>query len=61
MSTHDIFRAKEISDKIVIMDNGKIIMQETAASLQGQNLEELYMNYMGGYRENVDNIDNVAV
>ena len=53
MSTHDIFRAKEISDKIAIMDGGKVIMQESSASLQGQNLEELYMNYMGGHLESV--------
>ncbi len=53
MSTHDIFRAKEISDKIAIMDRGKMVMQESSGSLAGQNLEDLYMNYMGGYRDHV--------
>jgi ABC-2 type transport system ATP-binding protein len=53
MSTHDIFRAKEISDKIAIMDSGKMIMQQSASNLEGQNLEDLYMNYMGGYQERV--------
>lgn len=53
MSTHDIFRAKEISDKIAIMDSGRMVMQQSAASLEGQSLEELYMNYMGGYQDRV--------
>ena len=48
MSTHDIFRAKEIADVVAIMNNGRIIMQETAATLGSQNLEELYMQYIGG-------------
>jgi ABC-2 type transport system ATP-binding protein len=49
MSTHDIFRAREIADHVVIMDEGRIIMQKTAAELMGQNLEEIYMQYMGGH------------
>jgi ABC-2 type transport system ATP-binding protein len=51
MSTHDIFRAREISDHVVIMDEGRIIMQKTAAELVGQNLEQVYMKYMGGHVE----------
>ncbi|MBK7142494.1 MAG: ABC transporter ATP-binding protein [bacterium] len=49
MSTHDIFRAKEISDVIAIMNNGRIVMQEPAANLVGQDLERLYMQYMAGH------------
>ncbi len=48
MSTHDIFRAKEISDQVAIMDDGRIIMQEKASSIAGKDLEELYLQYMGG-------------
>jgi ABC-2 type transport system ATP-binding protein len=48
MSTHDIFRAKEVADVVAIMNNGRIIMQESAATLGSQNLEELYMQYIGG-------------
>jgi ABC-2 type transport system ATP-binding protein len=48
MSTHDIFRAKEIADQVAIMDGGRIIMQEEASSLAGKDLEELYLQYMGG-------------
>jgi ABC-2 type transport system ATP-binding protein len=48
MSTHDIFRAKEIADIIAIMNNGQIIMQRKASEIAEQNLEELYMQYMAG-------------
>jgi len=49
MSTHDIFRARDAADMVAIMDAGRIIMQETAASLGDRNLEELYMQYMAGH------------
>jgi ABC-2 type transport system ATP-binding protein len=53
MSTHDIFRAREVADGVAIMDQGRIIMQEKAENLGGRNLEEIYMQHMGGYREPV--------
>ncbi len=51
MSTHDIFRAKEISDLVGIMKQGQLIMQKTRAELVGENLEELYMRYIAGHVE----------
>ncbi len=48
MSTHDIFRAKEVADTVAIMNVGKIIMQKPAAELVGRDLESLYMQYMAG-------------
>ncbi len=48
MSTHDIFRAKEVADVVAIMDSGRIIMQQPATALVGQNLEDLYMHHMAG-------------
>jgi len=48
MSTHDIFRAKEIADEVGIMDRGKIIMQQSADEFAGKDLETLYMQYMAG-------------
>ncbi len=51
MSTHDIFRAKEVADTVAIMNNGRIIMQRPAAELVGLNLEELYMQFMAGRSE----------
>lgn len=49
MSTHDIFRAKEVADTIGIMNQGKLVMQKTAKELANENLERLYMNYMAGH------------
>lgn len=48
MSTHDIFRAHEIADRVGIMDNGHIVMQEDAAALAGRDLEDVYIQYMSG-------------
>jgi len=49
MSTHDIFRAKEIADTIGIMNQGRLVVQKSSAELQGDNLEQLYMRYVAGY------------
>jgi len=48
MSTHDIFRAREVADVVAIMDSGRIIMQQPAAALAGRDLEDLYMHHMAG-------------
>ncbi len=54
MSTHDIFRAREIADVVGIMKQGKLVMQRTRAELAGESLEDLYMEYMAGHTEAVD-------
>ena len=51
MSTHDIFRAKESADIIGIMKNGKLVMQKPSAELAGENLEQLYLQYLAGHVE----------
>ena len=51
MSTHDIFRAKEICDIVGIMNKGSLVMQKPARELEEKNLVELYMQYMAGYAE----------
>ncbi len=51
MSTHDIFRAREVADVVGIMNKGRIVMQKTRTELEGENLEELYVHYMAGYME----------
>ncbi|MFA8344292.1 MAG: ABC transporter ATP-binding protein [Rhodothermaceae bacterium] len=51
MSTHDIFRAKEIADVIGIMNQGEFVMKKTRDELVDENLEELYVEYMSGYME----------
>lgn len=48
MSTHDIFRAKQIADTIGIMNRGQLVMERSVADLADQNLEELYVQYMAG-------------
>ncbi len=49
MSTHDIFRAREVADSVAIMKDGRLIMQKRADELKGLNLENLYMQYMAGH------------
>ncbi len=49
MSTHDIFRAKEVADFVGIMKEGKLVMQKNRDQIKNENLEELYINYMSGY------------
>jgi len=51
MSTHDIFRAREIADTVGIMNRGQIVMQKSRKELEGENLEDLYVQYMAGYME----------
>lgn len=53
MSTHDIFRAKEIADTIGIMNNGKLIMQKSKSELEHENLEKVYVDYIASYSEKV--------
>jgi ABC-2 type transport system ATP-binding protein len=46
MSTHDIFRSKEIADRVGIMNEGKMVMQKTREELEHEDLEKLYLSYM---------------
>jgi ABC-2 type transport system ATP-binding protein len=46
MSTHDIFRAKLIADRVGFMKKGKLVMLKTRADLEGEDLTELYIQYM---------------
>jgi len=48
MSTHDIFRAKEVSDVIGIMNLGELVMQKTKDELAHEDLEKLYIRYISG-------------
>lgn len=49
MSTHDIFRAKEIADVVGIMKQGQLVMQRTREELADESLEDLYMHHMAGH------------
>jgi ABC-2 type transport system ATP-binding protein len=46
MSTHDIFRAKLIADRIGFMKNGRLGMLKTRQELEGEDLTELYIQYI---------------
>jgi len=46
MSTHDVFRAKEIADVVGIMKEGTLIMERTRDELRNEDLEHLYLRYM---------------
>jgi ABC-2 type transport system ATP-binding protein len=49
MSTHDIFRAKEIADIVGIMNRGTLVMQRPAADLVKEDLEQVYLQHMAGH------------
>jgi ABC-2 type transport system ATP-binding protein len=46
MSTHDIFRAKLIADRVGFMKKGRLVMMKTRAELEGADLTQLYIQYM---------------
>jgi ABC-2 type transport system ATP-binding protein len=46
MSSHDIFRAKEIADRVGIMRNGAMLEIIDRTRLAQVNLEQIYLEYM---------------
>ncbi|MCP4664253.1 MAG: ABC transporter ATP-binding protein [bacterium] len=48
MSTHDIFRAKQVADVVGIMNRGRLIMERRREELVGEDLEALYVRYIAG-------------
>jgi ABC-2 type transport system ATP-binding protein len=46
VSTHDVFRAKEIADVVGIMKQGVLIMEKKREDIYYQDLEELYLKHM---------------
>jgi ABC-2 type transport system ATP-binding protein len=48
MSTHDIFRSKDVADRVGIMKEGRKVMERTREELTHENLEHLYLDYMRG-------------
>ena len=49
MSTHDIFRARQMADTVGIMNKGRLVMQKQKDELVNENLENLYMQYVAGH------------
>ena len=48
MSTHDIFRANEVADRVGFLKEGRLIMTRARSEMEGENLVELYLRSMGG-------------
>ena len=46
MSTHDVFRAKEIGDRVGIMREGRLALERTRAELRNEDLNRIYIDYM---------------
>jgi ABC-2 type transport system ATP-binding protein len=46
MSSHDIFRAKFIADRVGFMRKGKLVMIKTSEELEGEDLNKLYVEFM---------------
>lgn len=46
MATHDIFRAKEIGDRIGIMMSGRLVNLLDAASLDAKEIESIYLQHL---------------
>jgi len=44
--THDIFRAKQIADRVGIMKEGRLVMVRNREEFLGDDLEKVYMDYM---------------
>ena len=54
MSTHDVFRAKQLADRVGIMSRGRLVAEWTREELAAQDLEELYLRWVeapGGVAE----------
>ncbi len=51
MSTHDIFRAKQIADVVGIMKEGQLIAEKCKTDLEDEDLEKIYVEYMVGDME----------
>lgn len=48
MSTHDIFRAKELADVVGIMKDGCLVMIKNKEDLEYEDLQKIYLDYMEG-------------
>lgn len=51
MATHDIWRAREVATDILIMANGKIVLQLDPASLSAEEIEERFFLETGVHRD----------
>jgi ABC-2 type transport system ATP-binding protein len=50
LSTHDLFRARELADRVGILEQGRKVAERDREDLEHQDLEEMYFDHMGGGR-----------
>ncbi len=55
LTSHDLGDIEKICERIVIIDNGRIIKDESIESLKNEYLQERYVTLV--YDENIENID----
>ena len=53
MTTHDIFRAREIADRVGIMSYGRLVREIDRSELGDAGLEEIYVKYIEEYENSV--------
>ena len=60
MSTHDLFRAKQVVDRLGIMNRGVLMAELRREDLEHEDLESVYVSYMAGYMDENEQIGLVA-
>ena len=58
MSTHDLFRAKQVADRLGIMNRGVLMAERRRDELEHEDLEQVYVSYMAGYMDETTNGDS---
>jgi ABC-2 type transport system ATP-binding protein len=48
MSTHDVFRAKQVVDRLGILKDGVLVAERRREELEHEDLERMYVRYMSG-------------
>jgi ABC-2 type transport system ATP-binding protein len=48
MATHDLFRAHDIADRMLILKAGRVVVETTPRDVDAKGLEALYVAHMRG-------------
>lgn len=48
MATHDLFRAHDIADRLIILKAGRVVAETTPKDVDARGLEDLYVSHMRG-------------
>ena len=47
MAMHDLFRARETCDRVVILHGGVLVSEVDPRSVSANDLEEIYLEHLG--------------